>query len=128
MARDKANRALLDGDVMTAMRLVWEMICEYGEFVPERAAPHLDWLAIHLEKFFGALDEPYRSGVEELLRDIASRTDVLAKIPINYSEDFIKALIRHGLSVRVLNRAIAAEDGQPPAQEEEAANIALLEE
>jgi hypothetical protein len=128
MARDKANQALMDGDVMTAMRLVWEMICEYGEFVPERAAPHLDWLAIHLEKFFGVLDEPYRSGVEELLDDIASRTDVLAKIPIKYSEEFIKTLIRHGLSVRVLNKTIAAEDEQNPAQEEETENIALLEE
>jgi hypothetical protein len=101
VARSEANDTLASGDVMEAMRMVWKMICDYGEFVPEMAAPHLDWLATQMEKFFGAEDEPYKSGVDQLLSDIASRVDVLSNIPIIYTENFRAALAEHGLTINI---------------------------
>jgi hypothetical protein len=100
-ARSEANDTLANGDVIEAMRMVWKMICDYGEFVPEMAAPHLDWLATQMEKFFGAEDEPYKSGIDQLLSDIVSRVDVLANIPIMYTENFRAALAERGLTINI---------------------------
>jgi hypothetical protein len=101
IARHEAIGALLDGDVISAMRMVWRMIRERGEFVPDLAAAQLDWLAAHMERFFGALDEPYRSGIDELLSEIASRPDIIGKFPIMYSVGFVSALESHGLNVLI---------------------------
>jgi hypothetical protein len=103
-ARHDAIRALWDGDALRAMSLVWAMIRDRGDFFPGLAAAHLDWLARQMEKFFGALDEPYRSGIDGLLSEMASRADILGKFRVAYSAGFVAALAEHGLEVIVKHK------------------------
>ncbi|MDR1515006.1 MAG: DUF115 domain-containing protein [Synergistaceae bacterium] len=101
-ARHNAIRALWDGDILRAMSLVWEMIRDQGETFcgfPGLVSAHLDWLARQMEKFFGAVDEPYRSGIDGLLSEMASRADILGKFKAAYSAAFVSALAKHGLDV-----------------------------
>jgi hypothetical protein len=100
-AKHSANAALWDGDVLGAMSIVWAMIRDIGGTFPGPAAAHLDWLARQMEKFFGAVDEPYRSGIDSLLSEIASRADILGKFPIMYSARFVAALADHGLGATI---------------------------
>jgi hypothetical protein len=100
-ARHRAKSALWDGDVLGAMSAVWTMIRDMGEAFPGMAAAHLDWLAAQMEKFFGAVDEPYRSGIDGLLSEMASRADILGKFPVMYSVPFVAALAEHGLVVQI---------------------------
>ncbi|MDR0616397.1 MAG: DUF115 domain-containing protein [Synergistaceae bacterium] len=97
----RATVALWDGDVLKAMSIVWEMIRDAGVFFPGLASAHLDWLARQMEKFLGAEDEPYRSGIDGLLSGMASRADILGKFPIMYSVPFVRALASHGLGVAI---------------------------
>ena len=107
-ARSKAADAMSHNDPMTAMTTIWEGICKYGQYMPGLAAPHLNWLAKNMEKFFGAQDEPYKSTIDALWDDIASHMEVLKAVPIYYTAGFISALAKHGAGVVVL-----------PTQEEE---------
>ena len=102
MARAVASDALSNGDAMKAMKIIWSAVCDYGRVLPHWAASHLDWLATNMEKFFGAVDEPYKSTIDELLSNIASRPDVLTEVPIRYSLTFINALVEHGLKTEIL--------------------------
>ena len=99
MARAVAADALANGDALKAMDVIWHAVCEYGRIVPGWAANHLDWLATNMEKFFGAIDEPYKTFIDDLLSDMASRQDVLAGLPIPYTKTFIDALVAHGMKV-----------------------------
>jgi len=101
LAKGQANEAILDGDLIGGFRIIWKLVCDYGAQVPELVAPQLDWLATTMEKFFEALDEPYRSGLDDLLSEMASHAEVLANVPIRYTPKFIAALAGHGLKVTI---------------------------
>ncbi|MDR3278949.1 MAG: DUF115 domain-containing protein [Synergistaceae bacterium] len=103
-ARAAGGEALASGDVMKAMRLIWRAVCEYGEHVPDWATTHMEWLASNMEKFFDASDEPYRSTIDDILNDMASRTDVITKYPARYSGPFVLALADRGMDVGIFSR------------------------
>jgi hypothetical protein len=100
-SRAAGGEALSSGDIPRAMRLIWRAVCEYGEYLPDWASSHLEWLSANLEKFFGAIDEPYKSMVDELLGDMASRSDVISKFGARYTGAFIDALGEHGMETGI---------------------------
>ncbi len=104
-ARNKAADAMSRNDAMTAMTTIWEAICEYGRYMPMIAAPHLDWLARNMEKFFEAEDEHCTPVIDALLDDIASKLDVLRDVPIPYTYGFLKALSEHGADIALQGEA-----------------------
>jgi hypothetical protein len=99
LERDRARDALRDGDSIGAMRTIWESIRDYWEFIPEMTASHLGWLAAQMENYFGSDEERYKSGVEELLAEMASRPDILAKLSVKFTKNFASALAAHGFEV-----------------------------
>ncbi len=100
-ARNKAADAMSRNDALTAMTTIWEGVCKYGRYVPTIAAPHLDWLARNMEKFFGVDDEHCTPVIDALLEDIASRTDVLRDVPVRYTYGFMKALSEHSADIKL---------------------------
>ena len=98
-AKERAEKALASGDAMRAMEIVWDAVRSVGKYIPNLAAPHLIWLFQNMEKFFDAQDECYKTTINSLLDDIASRMDVLRDIPIPYTAKFIQALAEHGANV-----------------------------
>jgi hypothetical protein len=72
--------------VLEAMRMIWAVIRDYGEFVPDMAGPRLSWLAEQAEKFSADAAAPYSSDARELLEEIASRRDILSCFPAKYTE------------------------------------------
>jgi hypothetical protein len=82
----RANAELTAEDILEAMRMSWAVIRDYGEFVPDMAGHRLAWLAEQAEKFSGAADERYRSEIEALMAEIASRHDILSRFPAKYTE------------------------------------------
>ncbi len=100
-ARKEADEALLRGDPMTAMRIVWDAICAYGKYLPRVAAPYLHWLVSNMEKFFGADDARYTPVIDELLDEMVARFDILKSVPIPYTVAFMRALVKHGAQINL---------------------------
>jgi hypothetical protein len=109
IAKEKSVNAIHDGDIIGALRLMWLAIKDYGVIVANLATPQLEWLASQMEKFFDAIDEPYRSGIDEILNDMAASPEVIGKFPVTYSQRFMKALVDRGLGVTITNTERASE-------------------
>ncbi len=98
-ARAAGERALLQGNLAHALRLVWKAIRDHGFALPGWAASHLDWLAHTMEKCFDATDIELSSTIDDILTELAGRSDILSKIPLKYTVGFIGALKKKGLNV-----------------------------
>lgn len=97
--RVKVQRALDDGDVMQAFRLMWKNICTYGIDVPTVAAPNFQWLVTQMEKFFDVEDEAVAPVIDELLTDMAQRADVMQRMHVGLTYRFISELAKRGANV-----------------------------
>jgi hypothetical protein len=80
------SRHMPIGETLEALRMLWAVIRDYGEFAPNLAGPRLGWLTGFAKELSVIQDEPYKSKIGELLAEIASRPDVLSKFPAEYVE------------------------------------------
>lgn len=117
--RAKVQRALDDGDVMQAFRLMWNNICTNGIDVPNVAAPNFQWLVTQMEKFFDVDDEAVAPVIDELLTDMAQRADVMQRMHVGLTYRFISELSKRGANVVLpeLPKAESETEVEPEAAE-----------
>ena len=96
--RLKAEKALSDGNVMTALTEVWNLVRENHELYQEKTFPFWDWLQTHILRFneagYDMSEEPFKAIIDEMLSLLPS----LTKSGMSISSAFVELLrVKRGI-------------------------------
>jgi hypothetical protein len=90
--RLKAEKALADGDVMTGLAEIWNLVRESHDRFPQKALPFWDWLQTHILRFdeagYDMSEDTFRIILDEMLPLLPS----LSKSGMSVSSGFMELL------------------------------------